>query len=763
MLKIFLFGPFQAKIDDQVLSGFRYTKVRGLLAYLVLNADRPISRSRLAGMLWPDVSDQAATGNMRNAIFYLRKALSRPIPEDATEPIPFLLAGQDTLQFNPASRYWLDVAEFEKQVARSEKLCDPEDRQDLIDTLESAAALYSGSFLDGLYTDSPIFDEWISLEYDRFQELALNTLQRLAEDSEAVGDFHRMQTHARRQLEIDPFLELAHRQLIRALALGGHQGAALAHYKSCQALLEKELGVGPSCEMVSLYRQLVEGNLQQPLGEPAFSLQQSPGAPARIFVARERELAQLQDHMDMTLVESGRVVFVAGSIGTGKTALLEEFSRRIMASHEDVVVVKSRCMIRSGEVNPCFPFAEILRILSGDIGPRQASGELTAQQASRLYELWPATAHSLAEDGAGLMGTLLPATPFLPDMLARYAAADRMEALRRSEENGSDPQLMHTAHWFSIFQQITRVLSSLSQCSPLVLIVDDLQWADEYTLDLLLHLDRQLKGVRILVIGAYRTNEVTRHNTPGVYSMLAAVRDFQRHLGNTCIDLDWADGRRFADVYLDESPNNYPPGFRQSFHRFTGGNALLVHELWTGMQQDGSLVRDEAGRWTAIQNPDWKHLSDKARATLSAWLDVMPADLRDILEVASVEGDEFSVEVVARAAGLDEKLVLRALSGPLSREWNLVHAREVRRFGTKHLSQYGFRHAVLRQYLYRSLDVVQKNHLHRAVGAALEELFQDDKNEMDARSAQLAWHFDAAGIEAKAMQYLLQAGQRGNL
>jgi hypothetical protein len=77
----------------------------------------------------------------------------------------------------------------------------------------------------------------------------------------------------------------------------------------------------------------------------------------------------------------------------------------------------------------------------------------------------------------------------------------------------------------------------------------------------------------------------------------------------------------------------------------------------------------------------------------------------------------------------------------LSREWNLIHARGVRRYGTRQLSQYGFRHLFLQQYLYRT------------DGAALEEIFGDDQREMNARSDQLSWHFDAAGFEAKALEY----------
>jgi DNA-binding SARP family transcriptional activator len=752
MLKLTFLGPFQASIDDRPLPSFRYAKVRALLAYLVTYPDRPVSRLRLAGMLWPDLPDQAAGSNMRNAIFYLRRALCPPAPEPITEPIPFLFIGQDTIQFNASSQYWLDVADFEKCVSVSEQAGSAVNRRETLEALETGTRLYGGRFLDGLESGSLAFDEWISLERDRLQEAVLAMFQRLADAGESAGDFRRMQDCARRQLEIDPFREVAHRQLIRALALAGQQGAALTHYRQCQTLLEKELNLGPSCEMVSLYRQIVEGEVQQPAGGHPVVVGQTGRESTRDFVARERELAQLHDQLMAALAEGGRVAFVSGGIGSGKTTLLDEFVRRTTAQYEEVIAVKSRCLIHGGAANPCLPFVEILKMLSGGVDARLDDGP-APEQAQRLHELRPAAIHALMEEGTPLLGTLLPVEPLLADVRSFYPSSAWEQELLRIRQAEPDPRLLHTDRRFSIFEQVVRVLTALSHCSPLVLILDDLQWADDATLELLLQLDRHLKGARILVVGAYRSTEASRSYAPAVHSTLAAIRDFQRNLGNATIDLDWVDSRHFVDVFLDRVSNEFTAAFRQSFHRFSGGNALVVRELWAGMQQDGSLACDEAGKWNSFRDPGWMHLSERVMTMTAMWVDALSPEMRDILEAASVEGEDFTAEVVARVVGLEERLVVKMLSGPLSREWNLIHARGVRRYGTRQLSQYGFRHLFLQQYLYRNLDAVQKNHLHSAVGAALEEIFGDDQREMNARSDQLSWHFDAAGFEAKALEY----------
>lgn len=125
-----------------------------------------------------------------------------------------------------------------------------------------------------------------------------------------------------------------------------------------------------------------------------------------------------------------------------------------------------------------------------------------------------------------------------------------------------------------------------------------------------------------------------------------------------------------------------------------------------------------------------------------------------------MEGEEFTAEVVARVQGLDEQEVIQCLSGPLSRQCHLVVAHSLQRQGAQRLSRYRFRHCLFQTYLYHSLDEVEQARVHEAVGATLETLHEGHDAELAALAPQLAWHFQAAGLAEKAVDYLLRAGRR---
>ena len=136
-----------------------------------------------------------------------------------------------------------------------------------------------------------------------------------------------------------------------------------------------------------------------------------------------------------------------------------------------------------------------------------------------------------------------------------------------------------------------------------------------------------------------------------------------------------------------------------------------------------------------------------------------------MLAIASVEGEVFTAEVVARVQGLDEDEVLGHLSGPLSRQHNLVRAHSLEHLhpGGQRLSRYHFRHHLFRKHLYDRLDVMERAHLHEAVGHRLEALHQTDAAALATVASRLAFHFDAAGLVGKAVVYLLQAARRALL
>jgi DNA-binding SARP family transcriptional activator len=282
-LSISLLGPFQAALDGEPANGFETNKVRALLAYLAVRAHLPHRREMLAGLLWPDRPDRAALASLRNALANLRTVIG---DRDATSP--FLLISRETIQFDVTSDHWLDVAAFRALVETTE--ADRPAHQQL----EEAVALYRGDFLEGFSVrGSPEFEDWSLPVRERLQRQTLAALHRLVVHYEGNDEVARACEVAWRQVELAPWEEEAHQQLMRLLARNGQRGAALTQYETCRQVLAEELGIEPGPETTALYGRIRDGDFT-PVALPPFLRATSPDyRPPATFVARERELAQL--------------------------------------------------------------------------------------------------------------------------------------------------------------------------------------------------------------------------------------------------------------------------------------------------------------------------------------------------------------------------------------------------------------------------------------------------------------------------------------
>jgi DNA-binding SARP family transcriptional activator len=191
----------------------------------------------------------------------------------------------ETIQFNRASDHWLDVEAFRTLAAAGPGSADGER------SWEEAVVLYRGSFLEGFSLgDSAAFEDWTLLVRERLQRKALEALGRLVERLERRGEVGRACEVAWREVELAPWQEEAHRQLMRLLALDGRRSAALAQYEACRRLLAQELDVEPDRETTRLYERIRGGV------ETAFAVSTPPHnlpLPATPFVGREKQLAEV--------------------------------------------------------------------------------------------------------------------------------------------------------------------------------------------------------------------------------------------------------------------------------------------------------------------------------------------------------------------------------------------------------------------------------------------------------------------------------------
>src|SRR5262245_2796151 len=273
-LTLSFLGPLQITLAGEPVTAFRSDKERALLAFLALEADRPHRREALVGLLWPEQPESLALNNLRKSLARLRQTL-----RDQDAAPPFLLITPKTIQFNRKSNYQLDVSEFttlldgcQQHRHRQIATCAICSRR-----LEQAADLYRGDLLHGFFlADCVTFDEWLLVKREWLRRQALDALYPLSEFYTRRAEYVLAQGYALQQIVLEPWRESAHRQLMRALALCGERGAALAQYAVCSRVLAEELGVEPEVETKELYERIASGNLR---AQPPISNLQPLAAP----------------------------------------------------------------------------------------------------------------------------------------------------------------------------------------------------------------------------------------------------------------------------------------------------------------------------------------------------------------------------------------------------------------------------------------------------------------------------------------------------
>lgn len=219
-----------------------------LLTYLVIEVDHPHTRESLLGMLWPEHSTAAAQNNLRVTYSQLQKA--------QIDSQPFLISNRLDLQFNPLSRYELDVTLFRSLIEACRADTHPGQPQDYAECADRPAramTLVRGLFLDGFsLPDCPAFDEWLIAQREHIRLQVMSALEQLAAFHERAGQLPEAERFIRQMLEYDPLSESAYRQLMQVLARADQRAAALDAYETCRRVLGTELGLAPAVETVML-------------------------------------------------------------------------------------------------------------------------------------------------------------------------------------------------------------------------------------------------------------------------------------------------------------------------------------------------------------------------------------------------------------------------------------------------------------------------------------------------------------------------------
>jgi len=482
-----------------------------------------------------------------------------------------------------------------------------------------------------------------------------------------------------------------------------------------------------------------------------------------IFVGRETELSRLKTFLEKAAQGNGQVVFIAGEAGAGKSSLVTEFVRRSEALDPKLIASIGECNAQTGIADPYLPFRQVLTALTTGSEEGKTAGEIDKEKKlARWKDFVQASSKTLMMVGPDLIGIFVPGASLLARVGTQLAINSNLAA-KLSERVGKkpgkeNPKVDAALDQGKIFEQYAAVLKTLAKDHTLVLILDDLQWADSGSINLLFHIARQLKDSRLLLVGTYRPDDVALGRDGGRHPLEPIFNELKRYYGDIVVDLsktEAKEGQAFVDALVDAEPNQLDHGFREDLFAHTGGQPLFTVELLRNLQECCSLVKDGQGQWIQSNKLDWQALPARIEGVIGERVARLPADLHETLSIASIIGLEFTAQVVGRIQKLDERQIIRNLSSELEKRYLLVVEQGEIKIYRQFLSQYRFSHVLIQQYLYDELSAGERRLLHGEIAETLESIYADKTDEV---ALHLARHYEAAGKDEKAISYLIIAG-----
>ena len=658
---------------------------RLLFAYLALNRDRPVRRDELIDCIWPERPPADASSALNTLISRLRRALGAGA-----------IAGKGELSLVLPADAEIDVVIASESLARAQAAAADGDWQATWGPAHAALAIARRGLLPGL--EAPWIEHWRRT----VEELELNALELVAETGLGLGgaELAAAERGASELVERAPFRESGLGLRMRVLAARGNVAEALQAYERLRRLLRDELGTSPSAALAALHRELLEGSVPERVRRPdaqSGMRMVSEAAAAAALVGRKRELQLLESALSEAASGRRRVVLIGGEPGIGKTRLAQEAADRATGAQWEVVW--ARCT--EGYGAPAFwPWLECIRRIAATRSPerlRRALGAGAAEVAQIVPEL----------------------RELFPDV----------EPLQVGD--------VETAR-FRLFDAVDRFLARLAAVTPLVLALDDLQWADAPSLQLLEHLARRPHGAPILILGTYRDAEVD--GAEPFAELLAALANQHGVQRVALAGLGEESVRELVSGAADASD-----AVVAAVHRRSGGNPFFVTQLVR--QLDGIDDADDATVEAILGHEVPGGVRDVIRQRMAR----LPPQTGDLLTVAAILGEEFELGPLADVLELGDERVLE-----------LVETAASHRFvgeSPDAVGRYRFTHALIRETLYGQLGAMRRARLHLRVADALERLHAEDANHL-AGIADHLYKAAPAGAVDRAYAYALRAAEQ---
>lgn len=674
---------------------------RLLFAYLVLNRNRGCPRDELIDVLWPEGPPAAADSALSALLSKLRRALGDGV-----------LTGRGELRLHLEDAR-VDVEASGQAILAAEAAMEAADH-----TLAAERAR------EALSTDLQTFlpdaeGGWAAEQRRELETIRLRALETLAEAGLRQGgrELGAAEQAARAAIAAAPFRESAHRLLMEIHEAAGNPAEALRAFEELRSLLREELGTTPGPAAMTVFERVLRGEpppvhrtqatLDAAASDGAWETAPWPAPLAaavdrHALVGRAVELAYLERCWREASEGQRALVLLTGDAGIGKTRGAAELASR---AHDDgATVLYGR--FDEETLTPYQPVVEMLRGWSAG-GPLDALRERLGPRAAELSILLPEFGPPPADHAA-------PGAITGPE-----ADAQR----------------------YRFFDAVAALIGEIGAEAPVVLVFDDLHWADRPTLQLLRHLVRAPAPRRVLFLGTYRESEISdRH------PLHELIGDLRREGTLRRLELGGLAEAEVGELVAELASAPATEAFVHALAGETEGNPFFIEEVVRH-------IRDTAGALTEEVTLEEAGVPDGVREVTARRLRRLSEPTRAVLLVASVIGREFDYDVLQAVVSQSGDELVEALEEG-------VEARVLREAG--HVGRYAFTHALVRATLYDSISQLRRARLHGRVGEALVRLRGGD---LDPHLAMLAHHFaQAAPVERpdRAIDFALAAARRAD-
>lgn len=545
--------------------------------------------------------------------------------------------------------------------------------------LSQAVALYRGELLQDIYED------WVIPERERLERRYRECLLRLTDQLAEQRRWEDAIRYGKQLVAIDPLVETSHVRLLRLYHQAQDRARLVQHYAQLEKLLVDELGLAPSAETQQTYQSLLTDEpivLQSPARLPTATDVTPPP-----FIGRKAALQLLNQRYATTQNAHGGIILIRGEMGIGKTRLVNEWLDQLAG---EVILFQAR----AHEFEGMIPYAPLREALT--------STPLDTTQ----WELF------------------LPAPPWLSALAPLLPTLAEKVALQ-TESQPSNP--------IHLIQAVGSFLFALARMRSVVLVIDNLHWADVETWNVLAYLAQRVGTQRLLVVGTVRDEDISADAT-------RLIRKLENRQLVDMVSLARLSADETTQLVTRLMPN-LDPRFVRRLYQETQGNPFFIIETVKAVQEAGGdwteqVPTDERGNRPIFAIPL------KVQSIIESRLDQLSDDSRMALSVAAAIGRAFTFDVLQQVSQIDTATLLDALD-----EWLTRGIVRERRDG------YDFTHEQLGHVAYNQLSRARRQWIHLQIGDYLTA-------QPDSDPAQLAHHLYLSSDPARALPYLIHAGER---